>query len=490
VISGAAADRSAEPISPSPPQPARLSPVVTALAALVLAGFIALAMWLHQRASVESVPDAERSLAHVVGRDMDLQMALDHLGSLERGLYVWLMLETPDSLTQAIDWYDELSGVSLDPDVDVRLAILRAEAGQMEDVREALAQWRARSEPFPFYAEVLGAAYGDETVDRDEAHALSDGLGQALGEDAWFHDRVTIALAARAGDQALHADAERALAARGHHLLQRARALVAVDAATIALGGVALVLLLRLLRRDPATVRVADAPVPPPWPPRRALAVLLRGGAVGAAVMFAFFFVDVDSDVLRSLVSITANVAALPLVLLVRRFLMRPAGLGLAEGLGLAPSPRTWRRMALVVLALVGAGALGDWGSALLGGVLDRPSHWSEWFDSDLVWGTPLVALLSAVDACVFAPLVEETVFRGILFGALRTWMSMPLAACASGLVFAAAHGYGVSGFVSVFLSALVWAWAYERTRSLVPGMIAHGLNNVAATLSVLVIYR
>lgn len=460
------------------------------LAALVFLGFIAVAAWLHLHGTVESVPDAERSLAHLVGRDLDLQGALDRAGAFERRIYVWLMLETPNSLTQAIEWYDELSGVSLDPDVDLRLTILRAEAGRLDELRDTLAQWRERSDPFPYFAEALEGAYIGGGVDPADAGALAHGLGQVLGEDDWFQDRVTIALAGRAGDAALRADAERALAERGRRLLERARVLVAVDFATIVAGGLALVVVVRRLRRDRAGLHVAAAPMPPPWPWRRAVGVLLRGGAVGAAVMFVFFFIDVSGDVLRALVSLAANVAALPLLLVVRRFLVRPAGLGVVQAFGFAPSRSGWPRMALVVLALVGAGALGDWASALLGGVLARPSHWSEWFDADLVWGEPLVALLTSLDACVFAPLVEETVFRGILFGALRVRMRLPVAAVTSAAIFAAAHGYGVAGFVSVFWSGLVWAWAYERTRSVLPGMAAHALNNVAATLSVLVIYR
>ena len=42
-------------------------------------------------------------------------------------------------------------------------------------------------------------------------------------------------------------------------------------------------------------------------------------------------------------------------------------------------------------------------------------------------------------------------------------------AAMLSAALFALAHGYGLIGFLSVFWSGLVWAWAYERTGSLWP---------------------
>jgi hypothetical protein len=65
-----------------------------------------------------------------------------------------------------------------------------------------------------------------------------------------------------------------------------------------------------------------------------------------------------------------------------------------------------------------------------------------------------------------------------------------PLAAVASGCLFAAAHGYGLAGFASVFVSGILWALAYEKSRSLLPGIIAHAVNNLSVTLTYLVLLR
>jgi len=45
-------------------------------------------------------------------------------------------------------------------------------------------------------------------------------------------------------------------------------------------------------------------------------------------------------------------------------------------------------------------------------------------------------------------------------------------------------------GFASVFLSGLLWAWAYEKTGSLLPGMIAHAANNLAVAVTLLALLR
>jgi membrane protease YdiL (CAAX protease family) len=59
-----------------------------------------------------------------------------------------------------------------------------------------------------------------------------------------------------------------------------------------------------------------------------------------------------------------------------------------------------------------------------------------------------------------------------------------------SAAIFGVAHGYGVAGFGSVFASGLMWAIAYEKTRSLLPGMVAHAANNVSAACAVLALLR
>ena len=97
-------------------------------------------------------------------------------------------------------------------------------------------------------------------------------------------------------------------------------------------------------------------------------------------------------------------------------------------------------------------------------------SHWADGLPEDLLWDPPWLVALGALDTVVWTPLVEELTFRGLLYGTLRTVTGAPLAAVASGCLFAAAHGYGLAGFASVFLSGMLWALAYERSRSLCRG--------------------
>ncbi len=87
--------------------------------------------------------------------------------------------------------------------------------------------------------------------------------------------------------------------------------------------------------------------------------------------------------------------------------------------------------------------------------------------------------------ACVAAPIVEEIMFRGVLYRHLREasyrWgrvLSVLFSAAASGFVFAAIHPQGWLGIPVLMSLAFLFALVREWRRSLLPAMIAHGLHN------------
>ncbi len=95
-----------------------------------------------------------------------------------------------------------------------------------------------------------------------------------------------------------------------------------------------------------------------------------------------------------------------------------------------------------------------------------------------------------ALVACVLAPLVEEIMFRGVLYRHLREatgrWhpaFSVLLSAVASSFVFAAVHPQGLLGIPVLMALAGAFALAREWRETLIPPMIAHGLNNGAVML-------
>jgi len=59
-----------------------------------------------------------------------------------------------------------------------------------------------------------------------------------------------------------------------------------------------------------------------------------------------------------------------------------------------------------------------------------------------------------------------------------------------SAMVFALAHGYGPIAFLAVFWSGMLWAWLYERTGSVIPGMCAHAVNNGLVVYFLVAVFR
>jgi membrane protease YdiL (CAAX protease family) len=180
----------------------------------------------------------------------------------------------------------------------------------------------------------------------------------------------------------------------------------------------------------------------------------------------------------------------LPVLVLVWRMLLVPAGMGFVAAFGLRPRPDGWQPLAHAVALLVAAVTVTDVGIGLMSDRLGLASHWAEWFDADLAWGSPATIAVTVLGAVVFAPIFEELVFRGLLYGSLRARFSWPIAGVASALVFGLAHGYGTAGFFSVFLSGILWAWLYERTGSLLPCVAAHVVNNAAVAVTLLALLR
>ena len=89
-----------------------------------------------------------------------------------------------------------------------------------------------------------------------------------------------------------------------------------------------------------------------------------------------------------------------------------------------------------------------------------------------------LIAL--AVLVGIIVPVGEEVFFRGLTYGALRRLMNRHAAAVVSALFFAGAHLQPVE-LLPILILGIVLAYTYEYTGSLIPGMIAHGINNLAA---------
>jgi len=88
----------------------------------------------------------------------------------------------------------------------------------------------------------------------------------------------------------------------------------------------------------------------------------------------------------------------------------------------------------------------------------------------------------------VLAPLCEETLFRGFLYSAFRSYWGVVPSMMLSAALFAGVH-LDVGGFLPLFSLGCLFAFVFERTKSIVPSMVAHGLWNSGTFTLVLTLF-
>jgi membrane protease YdiL (CAAX protease family) len=100
---------------------------------------------------------------------------------------------------------------------------------------------------------------------------------------------------------------------------------------------------------------------------------------------------------------------------------------------------------------------------------------------------TSVLLLLSALLTTVIAPICEETLFRGYIFGALSKWRGWLPAAVMTGILFGGVHFGSAPAEDLVPLGVLGFAlcWLYRRTGSLYPCIALHSLNNSLALVEI-----
>jgi membrane protease YdiL (CAAX protease family) len=91
--------------------------------------------------------------------------------------------------------------------------------------------------------------------------------------------------------------------------------------------------------------------------------------------------------------------------------------------------------------------------------------------------GNILSTVVFYLTLSVLAPFCEETLFRGFLYANLRRSMGVFPAMCLSAFLFAAFH-LDVGAFLPLFTLGCLFALTFEKNKSILPSMIAHGLWN------------
>jgi uncharacterized protein len=329
----------------------------------------------------------------------------------------------------------------------------------------------------------LAYAYG---VEGEDLTASELRYGARMVPGGWGRDHLRMRLAELADDTETTEAFRLALAVRGQEMRDRLRWLAGTVAAMLGLGAILLLRRRVFTHPPPWRAAVLDAP----WSAGQGSAVIVRATlyAILIALGLSLFQQHYFHPGILSMWS--TLVVALPMFWLIHRHLLRPRGVGFVDGFGLSLRGVGMRAFAAVTLAVICIQWGGNMLVAWMGWAAGLQGHWSQGIHELALFGSLRNTLLTAVNAVVWAAVIEEIAFRGLVYVTLRSVMRPWAAILLSAALFSGLHLYSVTATLSVFWSGVVLAWSFERYRSLLPGMVAHGIGNALAVSTLLLFYR
>jgi len=465
----------------------QFSPVLTALCLLVcLCGFALLLWTVAFSDGLRESPTVSRDLERVASRLLGFESRLFELSVFEQAMF-HLWGESGDTQGQIRLWYAELPQEKRQPLDELYLGILDGEADLKSDLIETMEGWSAEISPFPIFRRFLGVGYLERgQVDRDY-----DILQAQLAEEVpanWFYFQLARRLARQSGDESLRDHLQRQFQQLTDPQIWGWRALLIFELSMAGIGLICLASVASMWLKNRSLQRAEwFNHGPSPWSFHEGMAVLARGGALSIFFIAVMAVVPYGVSIFEGYESLLLY---LPTVLLASVWLCRSKSQSLLEVLG---CKKVFQRLGSsfpLLLSVIALGLIGDWLIMFVGETFEISVHWTEWFLPQLVWGSQAELVKTTLEVVVLAPIFEELIFRGILYSTLRAKFGVPASIIGSAVIFALAHGYGPMAFLAVFWSGMLWAWIYERTGSVIPGMCAHVINNGLVVYSLVAIFR
>lgn len=103
-----------------------------------------------------------------------------------------------------------------------------------------------------------------------------------------------------------------------------------------------------------------------------------------------------------------------------------------------------------------------------------------EWMDSYIQNSSAIDGSLMAWLTAVFtAPILEEIIFRGLIYTRLKKGFPVAAAAVITSVIFAIAHGT-IIWMIYTFIFSLVLIWIFEKFQSLTASIILHMFYNLS----------
>jgi membrane protease YdiL (CAAX protease family) len=475
------------------PKAGKFKPWVSVLCAASLAVVFAFLLWPTPAADeLSSLRYPGESAGRMMDRHLGFYEGIESVPTWQRVFFTFLFGSRSDIEDEAIGVFNEvLVHLQEHPEqsqpwvvfnTQSRLLVTLAESGRWDALHRALGDFDQSPEQ-EATAEAIRYAYFTDHGRAPSPEVYSGAAQLPLG---WALDRLHWRIADKANDPRSLRRVERRMLERAEALRERVLILSGVIASLIA-AGVVLLVRLRPWRWHPPW---GQGVLGQPWSGTDGLAVILRAAFLGILISLALALYA-DQYFRPGIWALwSALFASIPMMWLMYRHLLRPRGLTFRSAFGLSLRGVGVGRFAAITLSLLAV----EWSGMLLiawaGWHLGWETHWSQGLSERMVFGPWETTVLGGINVVVWTAVFEEIGFRGLLYVTLRAWWRPLPAALACAGIFSALHLYSIVGFLSVFWTGLVLCYAFERFRSLLPGMIVHGASNMLTLSTVLLFYR
>ncbi|RJS59111.1 type II CAAX endopeptidase family protein [Bacillus sp. PK3_68] len=159
--------------------------------------------------------------------------------------------------------------------------------------------------------------------------------------------------------------------------------------------------------------------------------------------------------------------------------------------LALRPQRLTWKEVGLSSFPKTYWGAIGGWAMVLIiasifliiAGDLFGLGYGNKKTDSLQSHLNFINFTIGFISAAVTSPVYEEILYRGFLYRWLRSKYGLVIGMIGSSFIFMLVHIPTYNVLPITFISGLVFSWTYEKTKSIIPGMIIHAIFNALAVI-------
>lgn len=361
----------------------------------------------------------------------------------------------------------------------LRLGVVYGHRGYSEQAAEMFALAAGLDEESSDYYHALSEVYSSGNISREALRAKAEVIASHEG---WLTDLALVDVYTRLDAEELLAEVTGRRYARA---VRFAGGLLVIGGVTGLLLGLGVVTLVVLAFRRGLTLRRPVAPLPfiVPWRPLdavEAVAVLLFtmvvGGMISTLALGRALRLDewsLGRPVLMGVQYVLVSGVTIAVIWYrVGAGASRPLrALGLRTGRALRLIGTGLTGYAAFLTAMLVVAAVAGW---LMGGSVPLAQTTEEIIGAA---ASPAEVAIYFVLVCILAPVFEELIFRGYVYAGLRRLLPVRSAIIVGAAAFAAVH-LNAEAFLVIGLIGAMLCYLYERSRSLLPGIVAHGVHN------------